>query len=82
MIDLQRQEAARAWQQKREDYESLVRAVFATQAGQALLEHWRTHVLHAPTWRPGDDLAAAAHAEGGKDFVRALDAIANPKRTP
>lgn len=75
-------DAMRAWQQRREDYESLVRAVFATPAGQVLLEHWRTHDLQAPTWRPGDDASAAAYAEGGKAFVRALDAIVNPKRTP
>ena len=75
-------EAMRAWQQRREDYESLVRAVFATPAGQVLLDHWRVHELQAPTWRPGDDLAAAAHAEGAKDLVRRIDAIVTPRRTP
>jgi len=73
-------EAARAWQQQREDYESLVRAVFTTPAGQALLAHWKTTLLQAPTWQPGDDLATAAHIEGKKTFVRALDAIVNPQR--
>jgi hypothetical protein len=73
-------QAARAWQQQREDYESLVRAVFATPAGQALMLHWKTTLLQAPTWMPGDDLATAAHAEGRKAFVRALDAIITPQR--
>jgi hypothetical protein len=73
-------DAARAWQQQREDYESLVRAVFTTPAGQALLLHWKFTLLQAPTWQPGDDLATAAHAEGRKAFVRAIDAIVTPQR--
>jgi hypothetical protein len=73
-------DAARAWQQQREDYESLVRAVFTTPAGQALLLHWKFTLLQAPTWQPGDDLATAAFTEGRKAFVRAIDAIVTPQR--
>lgn len=69
-------------QRAREDYEDLVRAVFGTPAGRALLDAWRERVLAAPTYQPGDDLAAAAHAEGGKDFVRRIIATTtNPSRT-
>jgi hypothetical protein len=75
-------EAAAAWNQRREDYESLVRAVFGTPAGHALLSYWRTHNLQAPTYAPGDDLAETAFVEGGKAFIRSIDAIVIPKRTP
>jgi hypothetical protein len=75
-------EAAAAWKKRREDYESLVRAVFNTPAGHALLAMWREHDLQAPTWQPGDDLATAAHAEGAKTFIRSINAIMIPKRTP
>jgi hypothetical protein len=75
-------EMAAAWKQRREDYESLLRAVFGTPAGHALLAHWRTHELQAATYKPGDDLAMAAYTEGGKAFVRMIDAIVTPKRTP
>lgn len=70
-----------ARQRAREDYEDLVRAVFSTPAGQALLNAWRERELMAPTYQPGDDLAAAAHAEGGKAFIRRIITITNPPRT-
>lgn len=63
-----------ARQREIDEHMALIRSVFATAAGQALLAAWRRRAELRPSWRLGETLEVVAWREGQKEFLREIDA--------
>jgi hypothetical protein len=60
-------------QREIDEHMALIRATFATPAGQALLAVWRRRA-ERPSYRLGETLEVVAWREGQKEFLREIDA--------
>lgn len=60
--------------QEIEEHMALIRAVFSSPAGQALLAAWRRRAHDRPSYRLGETLEVVAWREGQKEFLREIDA--------
>jgi hypothetical protein len=74
-LDLWEQEAEKAQEDFRKQClldTSLVFQVFASPAGQKLLERWKEVLISQPSAHAGDDLLTIGINEGYKNFIRTI----------